>query len=79
VKFYKAEQDCFRAQGDAETSLAIEDLRSTIKLLVTFHKCFISCAAECPNSIYFIQSSGKHNELKLCTMYMILYMVAYNI
>jgi hypothetical protein len=43
------------------TSLKIEDLRSN-KTLVNFHKCFISCAAECPDNIYFIQSSDKHNS-----------------
>jgi hypothetical protein len=37
----------------------------SIKPLVNFHKCFISCAAECPDNIYrfLIQSSDKHNQL----------------
>jgi hypothetical protein len=35
----------------------------SIKALVNFHKCFISCAAECLNNIYLIQSSDKHNQL----------------
>jgi hypothetical protein len=30
------------------------------KPLVNFHMCFISCATECPDNIYFIQSSDKH-------------------
>ena len=30
------------------------------KPLVNFHICFISSAAECPDNIYFIQSSDKH-------------------
>ena len=34
-----------------------------IKQLVYFHICLISCALECPDNIYFIQSSGKHNQL----------------
>ena len=34
-----------------------------IKPRVNFHRCFISCAAECPDNIYFIQSSDKHNQL----------------
>ena len=34
-----------------------------IKLLVHFHRCLISCAAEYPDNIYFIQSSDKHNQL----------------
>ena len=50
-------------RGLVEISLKIEDLRSTIKLLVNCHKCFISCSAECPNSINCIQSSDKHNQL----------------
>ena len=33
-----------------------------IKPLVDFHKFFISCAAECPHNIYFIQRSGNHNS-----------------
>jgi hypothetical protein len=37
----------------ADTNLKIEDL-GPIKPLVNFHKCFISCAAECPDNIYFI-------------------------
>ena len=35
----------------------------SIKAQVNFHKCFISCAAECLNNIYLIQSSDKHNQL----------------
>jgi hypothetical protein len=34
-----------------------------MKPLVNFHKCFISCAAECTDNIYFIQSSDKYNQL----------------
>ena len=30
--------------------------------LVNFHKCFISCAAKCPDNIHFIQCSDKHNS-----------------
>jgi hypothetical protein len=45
-----------RPQVHTEISLKIEDFKSN------FHKCFISCAAECPDNIYFIQSSDKHNQ-----------------
>ena len=62
-KLCKAKKTALGPRGLVEISLKIEDLRSTIKLLVNCHKCFISCSAECPNSIYFIQSSGKHNQL----------------
>jgi len=34
-----------------------------IKPMVNFHKYFTSCAAECPDNIYLIQSSDKHNQL----------------
>ena len=34
-----------------------------IKPLVNFHTCIISCAVECPEYIYFIQNSDKHNQL----------------
>ena len=34
-----------------------------IKSLVNFHTCIISCAAECPEYIYVIQNSDKHNQL----------------
>ena len=30
--------------------------------LVNFDKCFISCAAKCPDNIHFIQCSDKHNS-----------------
>jgi hypothetical protein len=45
----------------ADTSLIIE-VWVPITPLVNFHKCFISCAVECPDNIYFIQSSHKHNS-----------------
>ena len=41
------------SRGQAETSHKIEDWRSN-KTTGNFHKCFISCAAECPDNIYFI-------------------------
>jgi len=34
-----------------------------MKPVVYFHKCFITCAAECSDNINFIQSSDKHNQL----------------
>jgi hypothetical protein len=39
-----------------------------IKPLVNFHKCIISSAVECPDNIYFIQSSDKHNMLMQCVI-----------
>jgi len=53
------------ALGPQEQAEIFSKLRilGPIKRLVNFHKCFISCAAECPDSIYFIQSSDKHNLL----------------
>jgi len=30
---------------------------------LNFQKCFISCAAEYPDNIYFIQNNDKHNQL----------------
>jgi len=47
-----------------ETYLKAEDLRFN-KTIGNFHKCFISCAVECPDNIYFIQNSDKHNQLML--------------
>ena len=41
------------SRRQAETSLKIEDLRYTIKPLVNFHKCFISCTVECPDNILY--------------------------
>ena len=49
-------------RGQAETSLKIEDFRSN-KTTGNFHTCIISCAAECPEYIYFIQNSDNHNQL----------------
>ena len=60
-KFCKAEQDCFGVWGQADTYLKIEDL-CPIKPLVNFHKCFISCVAECQYNIYLIQLSDRHNS-----------------
>ena len=34
----------------------------SIKPLVNFHRCFISCAAECLGNISFIQSSDKYTD-----------------
>ena len=55
-KLYQVEQDCFEGGRQTETL-------GLIKPLVNFHKCLISCAAECPDNIYLIQSSDKHNQL----------------
>jgi hypothetical protein len=49
-------------RGQAETSIKIEDLRSN-KTTGKLSLMLISCAAECPDNIYFIQSSDKHNQL----------------
>ena len=49
--------------GDSLRLLSKLRIWASIKPLVNFHKCFISCAAECPDNIYFIQSSDKHNQL----------------
>ena len=62
-KLCKAEQDCFGARGQTETSFKILDLRFNKTTGIRFHKCFISCAAECLDNINFIQSSDKHNQL----------------
>jgi len=62
-KLCKAEQDCFWGPGDRLRLLSKLRIWGPIKPLVSFHKCFISCAAEYPDNIYVIQSSGKHNQL----------------
>ena len=51
--------------GPGDRLRLISKLRilGSIKPLVNFHKCFISCAAECSDNIYLIQSSDKHNQL----------------
>jgi hypothetical protein len=49
--------------GDRLRFLSKLSILGPIKLLVNFQKCFnISCAAECPENIYFILSSDKHNS-----------------
>jgi hypothetical protein len=60
-KFYKAEQDCFGALEQADTNHKIEDL-GPINPLVIFHKCFIFCAAKCPDNIYFILESVENKK-----------------
>ena len=49
--------------GDRLSLISKLRIWGPLKPLVNFHMCFISCAAECPNNIYFIQSSDKHNQL----------------
>ena len=50
--------------GLADRTRLLSKLRilGPIKPLVKFHKYIISCAAECPDNIYFTQSSDKHNS-----------------
>jgi hypothetical protein len=48
----------------AENNLKIEDL-CPINPLVNFHKCFISCAAECPDNMYFILEIVENKKEKI--------------
>ena len=48
-KFCKAEQACFVA-SDRLRLLSKLRIWGLIKPLVNFHRCFISCAAECPDN-----------------------------
>ena len=50
--------------GDRLRLLSKLRIWGPIKPLINFHKCFISCAEECPDNIYFIQSSDKHNAAR---------------
>ena len=61
-KFCKAEQDCFGARDRLRLPSKLR-IWGSIKPLVNFHKCLISCATECPDNIYLKQSSDKHNQL----------------
>jgi len=51
----------FWGPGDMLRLLSKLRIWGPIKPLVNVHKCFISCAAECPDNIYFIQISDEHN------------------
>ena len=68
-EFCKAEQDCFGGTRDKLRLLSKFRIRGPIKPLVNFHKCFIFCAAECPesldlNKLKIVENTKKLNKLK---------------
>jgi hypothetical protein len=62
-EFLQGETRLLWGPGDRSRLSYKSSIWGPIKPLVAFQNCFIFCAAECPDNIYFIQSSDKHNQL----------------